>query len=68
MHLCSVAFVQVLCLCEHILYPTGKRPLAFCNEVFIPASKFDRLSVHLYIQTDYPSRRIIHLSSSAKTN
>ena len=38
-HLCSVAFVQVLRLCEHILYPPAKRPLALCNEVLIPVSQ-----------------------------
>ena len=31
---------QVFRLCEHILYPTAKRPLALCNEVLILASKF----------------------------
>ena len=39
-HLCSLAFVQVLRLCEHIFYPTAKRPLALCNELLILASKF----------------------------
>ena len=32
--------MEVLRLCEHILYPTAKRPLALCNEVLILASKF----------------------------
>ena len=32
----SVGFVQVLGLCEHILYLTAKRPLALCIEMFRP--------------------------------
>ena len=60
-HLSSVGFVQVLRLCEHILYPTVKRPLALCIEGLILASKFSSRCI-------YTHRRIIHLSSSAKTN
>ena len=30
---------DVLGLCEHILYPTAKRPLALCIKVLIPVSK-----------------------------
>ena len=33
-------WAQALGLCEHILYPTAKRPLALCIEVLIPESKF----------------------------
>ena len=40
---------QVLRLCEHILYPTAKTPLALCNEVLILASSS---SVHAFIHTD----------------
>ena len=58
---------QVLRLCEHILYPTAKRPLALCNEVLILASIKVRLSLHLYTQTvsvltDYPrTKQIVRL-------
>ena len=55
-HSISSSHFVVFRLCEHILYPTTKRPLALCNEVLIPASRIvcpcitDRLSV----LTDYP--------------